>query len=391
MQRQTEYRFNTDMIEKIWDSSNHHEIVNQFPNSFLDVPKHIYTNQPWYTPESTEQVKIFFSGERTFYQQGSVWLGVLPGQARLAGFIHPSYGEGIAYFGYWETQATLEPNQQLFAALERWALSKGSTLIKGPICFNTFGQYRLQLDHFNEPAFLSEPGNPDYYPEFCESLGYTPCNYYTTIYSSIKRSLESMNWSALERFNASYNIKPLDAHYWQTHRQAIFEFIEETFGQKTQYSSIPEEEFDLLLGQTLANQLCPHSSFYAENEAGKLIGLAIVFPHFGEISCQKNEQPIPNESITYEAHFSSLSSAIPVLKVVGVSPDYQDVRLMFTLLASVSRAVAAHYDSDLLRIGVLSEHTRKLIPSNHIVDEKHYALFSKKLTQNTTGISECKG
>ena len=87
------------------------------PEAFLALPGQIYADDSFWLGEDPQSVRQQFSGLNPWFNDGLAWIGVIPGKARLAGFVAPGQlvdGEQAAFFGFWETINDLAVNLQLF-------------------------------------------------------------------------------------------------------------------------------------------------------------------------------------------------------------------------------------------------------------------------------------
>jgi hypothetical protein len=166
----------------------------ELPQTFIDLPGQVYAADPFWPGESADGLRQQFSTANPWFQDGSAWVGVVPGKARLAGFFSKRIidGEPAAFFGFWEGMDDISAHRDLFQELSQWAASQGAKRLYGPINFSTFSAYRLRLDSFEAGCFPGEPWNPAYYPALMEKLGFDRRYRYLSTFNQTPDIVESV-------------------------------------------------------------------------------------------------------------------------------------------------------------------------------------------------------
>jgi hypothetical protein len=165
---------------------------NSFPNIravstaadlelFLDVPQHVYTNDPHWVPPLRSAIATQLSPTNPFRTYGTLQAFIAVVQDKPIGRIVASVnqrliereGEPIGLFGYFECIPDLDLAKALFTAAEQWLQAQGIHRIRGPIDLSTHNSCLFLVDGFDSPPAMMMPYNPPHYPQFMEQLGWS--------------------------------------------------------------------------------------------------------------------------------------------------------------------------------------------------------------------------
>jgi len=149
---------------------------------FIDLPWRLYAAYPNWVPPLKKEVRRMLDphkhpfwefSERILFlaRRGSETLG------RIAGIVdhhhNECHGERMGIWGFFECADDPEAAAALFSSVEKWALQKGMTFMRGPLSPSTNYETGLLIEGFNYPPALMMAYNPPYYPRLVESCGFT--------------------------------------------------------------------------------------------------------------------------------------------------------------------------------------------------------------------------
>lgn len=348
-------------------------------DNFFSVPDHVYCNERASIPEDRATIEWLFSDENSFFKEGEAWVRVIPNTARLAGFIHPDYPKGCAYFGFWETIHDSDITNKLFEEFEAWALSRGCRTVMGPINFSTFYTYRLRLNQFDLPySFQGEPHSPDYYLPLLHHRGYTVSQEYFTDVINTNHPMNKVPDAFMEKMNTRYSIHPLTPDVFEERFSEFTALTNQVFGHKDFYTPSILSIFDKVTKPFILKNICPKTSFFATAKDGSnIIGYVIVFPHYGPLLCRHSDMQVPLAHIDYSTHFPMLTEPTAIVKTVCVSPEDSKKGLVFMLYLATLQASRAYYSHIVMAL--TSTTTRKVLSPDVISDTYKYGVFSKEL------------
>ena len=134
----------------------------------------------------------------------------------------------------------------LLAAVE-WLRGRGCRLIVGPIDGDTWHEYRLNVGPWDDPLFLSEPSNPDFYPRLWSESGFRVLeSYHSKIVERIDAILPVVQPSLDAAVSKGYQFRPIDLSRFDSELDVIYDLSIASFADNFLYESIERDEFKRL-------------------------------------------------------------------------------------------------------------------------------------------------
>jgi len=354
------------------------------PAAFIELPQQLYADDPHWLGEDAQALCQQFAADNPWFATGRAWLGVIPGQARLAGFVSEQLveGESAAFFGFWESIDDPAPNKLLFQGLTDWAREQGAKRLYGPINFSTFGSYRLRLDGFEAGCFPGEPWNLPYYPTLLESLGFELRHRYLSTFNDTAQVADSVRQDYLRvkpQLEQVVSLQALTGEFWLAHLDELYGFVDQVFGANFAYTPLSREAFAQHCGQSLAERLCPHSSVLARAHDGRIAGFFLVYPDYSPLLRQGNLQRLPAASLNQAKHFAQLPAPRRALaKTGGVHPEFRQHGLFTAMGCELSLRAEKHYQHIAATL-VRADNNSRQFALRHGGDAHHYGLYQSDL------------
>lgn len=359
--------------------------ADALPEAFLALPAQIYADDPYWLGENSEQLRQQFSSSNSWFEKGRAWLGVIPGAARLAGFVQDQDidGERVAFFGFWESSEQLPANRTLFDGLQQWAREQGATRLYGPINFTTFGHYRIRLDGFDHPPFPGEPWNPVYYPRLMGELGLNTHYRYISTFNTTPEILTTVKPDYLRvkpKLEQAVAMEAMTAEFWMQNLDELYGFVDQVFGGNFGYTAISRAAFAAQCGSSFAEKFCSKTSVLARAKDGRIAGFFLTYPDYSPLLQQSNAQRLQLNDITFTAHAAQLPSPRRLLaKTGGVHPDFRAIGLFTAMSCELSLRAEGLYD---IMVGALvrEDNNSRQFALRHGSGGQHsYALFQVSL------------
>ena len=355
--------------------------------SFAELSRAIYADDPLWIPEEDAQLQRAFSSENPWFASGSAVTMCIAGRARLAVFRQQGRaieGRQAAWFGFFESTPDPDAAAVLLAEAAVWARAQGAEVLYGPIDFDTYGKYRLRTGA--EPGampFPGEPYNPPYYAELLERAGFGVAREYVTQIGAIKqRPLEAKRATASAVGEAGYSLEPLDRTAWLALLPELHRKVDAIFSDSFAYTPVSYERFAAGYGASVARRLCARTSLLARDSNGELAGFFLVYPHYGPLAVQGSSiGRVPVSELSYDAHDSVLAAAgasLAVAKTVGVCPEHRGRGLMDALGASVVDRGVGRYDCWVGAM-IRADNPSRRFGAAHMDFERTYALYRQTL------------
>ena len=355
--------------------------------SFVDLPRLIYGDDPLWIPEEEGQLRAAFDAGNPWFVRGRALTLTVPGQARLAVFHDDACtigGRRAAYFGYWEHRGNAAANGRLFAEAEAWARLRGAAILCGPVNFTTLGTYRLRTAA--EPGavpFPSEPYNPASYPSTLCALGYDMTRSFLTWVGSIKRELLAPK---LERrrglLEAGYVLEPLQFDRWMAMLPELHRLADEIFGEGLGYTPVPLNAFAAACGEPIARRFDPTASLIARAPDGSLAGFVLTYPHYGPLAVQgAGRARVPASALCFSEHapvLEGLGHRTGIVKTVGVARAHRRRGVMDALVLTAIERGMPRYDNWLAAM-MRDDNPSTRFGGPHAEHSRRYALYGKVL------------
>ena len=147
---------------------------------FLDFPLKLYKGNPYFAPPLYMDEKKIFRKDFVYndmcdsihfnaYKDGKM-------AGRVSGIIqraaNEKTGKKQVRFTHFDVIEDEEVAQQLFKALEDWAIQKGMDEVVGPLSYSDLEREGMLIEGFDQPATFEETYNYPYYQTFIENYGY---------------------------------------------------------------------------------------------------------------------------------------------------------------------------------------------------------------------------
>lgn len=149
---------------------------------FIDLPWSIYAEYPnWVPPLKKEVGRMLDPRRHPFWEfservlflarRGSKTVG------RIAGIVDSRYNqchnEKMGIWGFFECADDPEAAAALFSSVEKWAVQKGMTFMRGPLNPSMNNESGLLIEGFEYPPAVGMTYNPPYYLGLVEACGFT--------------------------------------------------------------------------------------------------------------------------------------------------------------------------------------------------------------------------
>lgn len=355
------------------------------PEAFIALPRQLYAEDPHWLGEDAQALARQFSGANPWFASGRAWLGVIPGQARLAGFVNEQVidGQPAAFFGFWESVENPAPSQALFQGLRDWARDQGATRLYGPINFSTFGAYRLRLDAFEAGCFAGEPWNPPYYPTLLESLGFDLRHRYLSTFNDLALTAASVRPDYLRvkpQLERVVSLEAMTGAFWMAHLDELYGFVDAVFGANFAYTPLSRAAFGQHCGQAFADRLCPLSSVLARAHDGRIAGFFLTYPDFSPLLRQGNPRRLAAAELKQAEHFDRLPVPRRLLaKTGGVHPDFREHGLFTAMGCELSLRAEPHYQQVVGALVREDNNSRQFALRHGGSELHHYGLYQGTL------------
>jgi GNAT superfamily N-acetyltransferase len=183
----------------------------------------------------------------------------------------------------------------------------------GPIDGSTWQRYRLVTDLGTEPPFFMEPTNPEEWPGYFISAGFTPlAEYVSALNPNLAVNDPRLPGLAQEIDDRGISIRTMDESLFSEELRRVYALSLSSFRQNFLYTPINQDDF-IAQYEAVRRYLHPGLILFAESE-NELVGFCFAIPDL--LQAQRGD---PTDTV--------------ILKTLAVRPDFGGFGLGTLLLA----------------------------------------------------------
>lgn len=156
-----------------------------------------------------------------------------------------------------------------------WLREHGCAIVRGPMNFTTWHDYRFTVRGFEAGWAPGEPWHPRFYPKLWVEAGFTPCATYTSNwFENPERVGEQLAPKAQQALDQGYSIRAMTPR----DLPALYRLSSAAFADAYMYSPIDADEFGSLYTPASV-AAASRSSYIAHSPEGEPAGLAYSYPY----------------------------------------------------------------------------------------------------------------
>lgn len=260
--------------------------------AFVALPYRLARPYPnWVLPLRIQVRELMSSKSHPFFEHAEVNFFLASRNGRVVGRIaaiddrkhNEVHGENTLHFGFFDCEDDPEVAAALFAKVEEVAQEKGRDRIRGPFNHSVHEEIGLQIDGFDTPNYVMNPGNPDYYPNLVEAQGYTKCVdlfCYALPMDHFNEKLVRMAPKLIERHGLT--VRAISKKSLAKDSAGIMAVYNGAWEKNWPWTPASPHEF-----QHIVDNMAQVADFdyvlVAEDSAGQMIGFSLVIPNINEI------------------------------------------------------------------------------------------------------------
>ncbi len=267
--------------------------TEQHLQNFIDLPWEIYKGCKQWVPVLDNQARdLLDTRKNPFFKHAELklFLAYRNGKAvgRVAGIIDHAANtyrkERAASFGFFECIDDALIARSLLDQVSRWAVLKGTNILRGPYNPSPNHECGLLIEGFNLSPTLMLPYNHEYYVALLEGCGFRKIrDMYAYTYDSQKTAFpENLHTHAerLKRKHPEITFRDLNMKKFDDELKSILEIYNDSMDVQWDFTPMTKEELDFM-----AHELKPFvdpTLFFIIEVAGKPAGFAFAFPDINQ-------------------------------------------------------------------------------------------------------------
>lgn len=266
---------------------------------FIEVPWHIYANDPMWVPPLRLERRFHFSRFNPFFRHGEwqAWVAYQNDQpvgrisAQIDSLHQERYGADSGHFGLLECI----DNPEVFAALmlhaEAWLASRQIRRVSGPFNLSINQECGILVDGFDTPPVVMMPHSPRWYGRLLEEQGYLPVKdllaYKVRVDFEIPRVMQML----IKRFSAKIKLRTLQRNQFDQEMEILRDIFNDAWSENWGFIPFTREEF-AELGSSL-RLLVPDFLIQIAEVEGKPAAFMVGLPNLNEVLIELNGSLFP--------------------------------------------------------------------------------------------------
>jgi hypothetical protein len=266
---------------------------------FIDIPWHIYADDPMWVPPLRLERRFHFSRFNPFFKHGEwqAWVAYQNDQpvgrisAQIDSLHQERYGADSGHFGLLECI----DNPEVFAALmmhaEAWLASRQIRRVSGPFNLSINQECGILVDGFDTPPVVMMPHSPRWYSRLLEEQGYLPVKdllaYKVRVDFEIPRVMQML----INRFSAKIKLRTLQRNQFDQEMEILRDIFNDAWSENWGFVPFTREEF-AELGNSL-RLLVPDYFIQIAEVEDKPAAFMVGLPNFNEVLIELNGSLFP--------------------------------------------------------------------------------------------------
>jgi GNAT superfamily N-acetyltransferase len=163
--------------------------------------------------------------------------------ARVAAIINPRLLP-IGLLGFFESDDDEDSARTVLHDGARWLREQGAQVVRGPMAYATWNDYRFVVERTEPGSFRGEPDHPDFYPRLWERAGFTRVSTYASHWIDMNAAQARWTDKVARARDAGVTVRAVtDADF-----PSIYQLALAAFADAYMFSPIDPDEFVSIYG-----------------------------------------------------------------------------------------------------------------------------------------------
>lgn len=266
---------------------------------FIDVPWHVYADDPLWVPPLRLERRFHFSRFNPFFKHGEwqAWVAYQNGQpvgrisAQIDSLHRERYGADSGHFGLLECIDDSEVFAALILNAEAWLASRQTRHVSGPFNLSINQECGILVDGFDTPPVIMMPHSPRWYGRLLEEQGYLPAKdllaYKVRVDFEIPRVMQVL----INRFASKITLRTLQRNNFDEEMETLRDIFNDAWSDNWGFIPFTREEF-AELGTSL-RLLLPDEFIQIAEVDGKAAAFMVGLPNLNEVLIELNGSLFP--------------------------------------------------------------------------------------------------
>jgi hypothetical protein len=314
---------------------------------FIDVPWHLYANEPNWIPPLLLEQRHQFTKKNPFFEhaRAQYWIAYRGAQpvgrisAQVDDLHIERYQDATGHFGLIEAVDDAEVFAGLFAAAETWLREQGMQRVIGPFNLSINGDIGLLVEGFDTPPmFLMSHGHP-YYDGRVAEQGYRKTKDVVAYLLDPTNTPPSVMLESARRADSSgrIRIRPIRMAQLREELAILSDIFNDAWSRNWNFVPFTKAEFDDL-GASL-KMFVPSEFVQIAEVDGQPAAMIVIVPNVGECIRDLNGRLLPFGWIRLLWRLKRHGPRSARVALMGVRKEYHRSTMATALAFSLINAV----------------------------------------------------
>lgn len=266
---------------------------------FIDVPWHIYADDPLWVPPLRLERRFHFSRFNPFFKHGEwqAWVAFKNGQvagrisAQIDALHQERYGADSGHFGLFECIDDAEVCAALLLNAEAWLACRQIRRVSGPFNLSINQECGILVDGFDTPPVFMMPYSSRWYGRLLEEQGYHPVKDLLAYKVRVDFEMPQVMQILINRFSPKIKLRTLNRSQFDAEMEMLRDIFNDAWSENWGFIPFTREEF-AELGSSL-RLLVPDEFIQVAEVDGKPSAFMVGLPNFNEVLVELNGSLFP--------------------------------------------------------------------------------------------------
>ena len=268
-------------------------------SDFIDVPWHIYADDPMWVPPLRLERRFHFSKYNPFLQHSEWQAWVAYQNNRLVGRISAQidtlhrerYGNDTGHFGLFECVDDDKVCNALILHAESWLAARQTRQITGPFNLSINQECGILIDGFETPPVVMMPHTARWYPRLLEEQGYQPVKDLLAYWIAADFETPRVMQQLIKRHADQIHIRTIKRKQFAEEMEVLRDIFNDAWSENWGFVPFTEAEF-AELGNSL-KYLVPDEYIQIAEVDGHPAAFMAALPNLNEVFAELNGRLFP--------------------------------------------------------------------------------------------------
>ncbi|SEL36286.1 N-acetyltransferase [Nitrosovibrio tenuis] len=300
---------------------------------FIDVPWHVYADDPLWVPPLRLERRLHFSKFNPFFEHGEWQAWVAYRDNRPVGRISAQidqlhrgrYGSDTGHFGLLEAIEDAEVFKWLVNAAEKWLVARHARQISGPFNLSINQECGILVEGFDTPPVVMMPHSRSWYGRMLEEQGFRPQKDLLAYWVDADFEAPRLMSALAERFSRQIRLRALNRGKFSEEIEVLRDIFNDAWSGNWGFVPFTKAEF-AELGNSL-RLLVPDEAIAIAEVDGIPAAFMVGLPNLNEIFSELDGKLFPFGWARLIKHLRSRKVHTARIPLMGVRRQFQNTPL----------------------------------------------------------------